>query len=66
MVMAYLLNKYRKIIKDKFEIRAIYVSGGPVEDCFDFETYKKFFNDNFDFTLERIEMNIPEGSKLLD
>jgi hypothetical protein len=66
MVMAWLLNKYRRIIKDKFEIRAFYVSGGPVEDCFDFETYKNFFDKNFDFTLERIEMNIPKGSKLLE
>jgi tRNA 2-thiocytidine biosynthesis protein TtcA len=66
MVMAWLLDRYNRIIKDKFEIRAFYVSGWPVEDCFDFETYKKFFDENFDFTLERIEMNIPEGSKLLD
>lgn len=66
MVMAWLLNRYRRIIKNKFEIRAFYVSGWPVEDCFDFETYKKFFDDNFDFTLERIEMNIPKGSKLVE
>jgi tRNA(Ile)-lysidine synthase TilS/MesJ len=26
MVMAWLLNRYRRIIKDKFEIRAFYVS----------------------------------------
>lgn len=65
MVLAHLINKYRRIIKDKFNVKAVYISKDFLwEDVINFEEKRKYFEENFDFTLEKIEINLPEWSKL--
>lgn len=65
MVLAHLINRYRRIIKDKFNVRAVYISKDFLwEDIIKFEEKKKYFDENFDFTLEKIEIKLPHDSKL--
>lgn len=65
MVLAHLINRYRRIIKDKFKVKAVYISKDFLwEDVIGFEEKRKYFKENFDFELEKVEINLPDDSKL--
>lgn len=67
MVLWYLLNQYRKIAKEKFEIRAIYIFKNFLIDCdINFLEKKKYFEEELWIPLEKVPINLPEESKLND
>lgn len=67
MVLWYLLNEYRKVVKDKFEIRWIYIFKEFLIDCdINFEEKRKYFEDVLNIPLEKVNINLPEESKLND
>ncbi|MDD3144885.1 MAG: tRNA 2-thiocytidine biosynthesis TtcA family protein [Candidatus Gracilibacteria bacterium] len=67
MVLGYLLNEYRKQAKDKFEIRGIYIFKEFLIDCdINFEEKRKYFEEVLNIPLEKVNINLPEESKLND
>ena len=67
MVLGYLLNQYRRIAKEKFDIRAIYIFKNFLIDCdIRFEEKKKYFEEDLNIPLEKVDINLPEDSKLND
>jgi len=65
MVLWYLLSKIRKELKEKFEIKWIYIAKDFLPDCnLDFDKKKKFFEEELNISLEKIHMKLPKDSKL--
>lgn len=65
MVLWYLLDKYRKIAKEKFEIKAIYIFKNFLIDCdINFLEKKKYFEEVLNISLEKVDINLPSESKL--
>lgn len=65
MVLWYLLNIYRKIIKDKFEIKAVYIFKDFLIDCdINFLEKQKFFQEELWISLEKVVLSLPKESKL--
>lgn len=65
MALWYLLNEYRKAAKDKFEIRAIYIFKEFLIDCdINFEEKRKYFEEVLNIPLEKVDIKLPEESKL--
>lgn len=67
MALWYLLNEYRKYAKEKFEIRAIYIFKEFLIDCdINFAEKKKYFEKKLGIPLEKVDIKLPEDSKLND
>lgn len=67
MALGYLLNQYRKYAKEKFEIRAVYIFKEFLIDCdIDFEEKRKYFEEVLNIPLEKVDIKLPEDSKLND
>jgi len=67
MVLWYLLNQYRRIAKDKFNIKAIYIFKEFLIDCdINFQEKKKYFEEELWIPLEKVSIKLPEDSKLKD
>lgn len=65
MLLWYLLSELRKTIKDKFEIKAVYIFKEFLIDCdINFEEKRKYFEDELNISLEKINMQLPKDSKL--
>lgn len=65
MVLWYLLNEYRKYAKEKFEIRAIYIFKSFLIDCdINFQEKQKYFEEELWIPLEKVDIKLPEESKL--
>jgi len=65
MVLWYLLNEYRKTLKDKFEIKAIYIFKDFLINCdIQFEEKKKYFEEILNIPLEKVSIKLPPESKL--
>ena len=65
MVLLYLLNEYRRHSKEKFNIRAIYIFKNFLIDCdINFLEKKKYFEEELWIPLEKVDINLPEESKL--
>lgn len=67
MLLWYLLSELRKQMKEKFEIRAVYIFKEFLIDCdIKFEEKRKYFEDELNIKLEKINIKLPEDSKLND
>lgn len=67
MLLGYILHKIRKHLKEKFEIRAVYVFKEFLINCdIQFEEKRKYFEDVLWIPLEKINLKLPEDSKLND
>lgn len=67
MALWYLLNEYRKQAKEKFEIRAVYIFKDFLIDCdINFAEKKKYFEEVLNIPLEKVNISLPEESKLND
>lgn len=67
MVLWYLLSQYRKIAKNKFDIKAIYIFKDFLIDCdINFEEKKKYFEEELWISLEKVVLSLPAESKLND
>ena len=65
MVLAYLMNEFNKIIKDKFIIKPVYISKDFLWwDVIDFEEKRKFMHEVLWLELQKVEINLPDDSKL--
>lgn len=65
MLLWYLLNEIRKQSKDKFNIRWVYIFKEFLIDCdIRFEEKRKYFEDVLNIPLEKVNINLPEDSKL--
>ncbi|MDP2090494.1 MAG: ATP-binding protein [Candidatus Gracilibacteria bacterium] len=65
MVLGYLLSQYRKIAKDKFDIRAVYIFKDFLIDCdINFEEKRKYFEEELEIPLEKVILSLPAESKL--
>jgi hypothetical protein len=60
-----LLSEIRKHIKEKFEIKAVYIFKEFLIDCdIKFEEKRKYFEDELNIPLEKIDIKLPEDSDL--
>jgi tRNA 2-thiocytidine biosynthesis protein TtcA len=67
MFLWYILNEVRKTLKNKFEIRWVYIFKEFLINCdIEFEEKRKYFEDVLNIPLEKINMNLPSDSKLND
>ena len=67
MALWYLLSEMRKYAKEKFEIRAVYIFKDFLIDCdINFEEKRKYFEEELHIPLEKIDIKLPEDSKLND
>ncbi len=67
MLLWYMLSELRKSMKNKFEIRAVYIFKEFLIDCdINFEEKRKFFEEELNITLEKVNINLPTDSKLND
>lgn len=67
MCLWYLLNEYRKQAKEKFNIKAIYIFKDFLIDCdINFEEKRKYFEEVLNIPLEKVNISLPEESKLND
>jgi len=65
MALWYLLNEYRKAAKEKFEIRWVYIFKEFLIDCdINFEEKRKYFEEELNIPLEKVNIKLPEDSKL--
>lgn len=67
MALWYLLSEYRKRAKEKFEIRWVYIFKEFLIDCdIKFEEKRKYFEEVLNIPLEKVDIKLPEDSKLND
>lgn len=67
MLLWYLLNEIRKASKEKFNIRWIYIFKEFLIDCdIRFEEKRQYFEEVLNIPLEKVNINLPEDSKLND
>ncbi len=67
MLLWYLLSELRKTMKEKFEIKAVYIFKEFLIDCdIRFEEKKKYYEEVLNIPLEKINIQLPEDSKLND
>ncbi|NDK08192.1 hypothetical protein EOM39_03000 [Candidatus Gracilibacteria bacterium] len=67
MFLGYILNEVRKTLKNKFEIRGVYIFKEFLINCdIEFEEKRKYFEEVLKIPLEKININLPEDSKLND
>jgi len=65
MVLWYLLSQYRRIIKDKFDIKAVYIFKDFLIDCdINFLEKQKYFEEELWIPLEKVVLCLPKESKL--
>lgn len=65
MALGYLLNEYRKQTKEKFDIKAVYIFKDFLIDCdINFAEKKKYFEEVLNIPLEKVNISLPEDSKL--
>ena len=65
MVLWYLLSQYRKFAKEKFNIKAIYIFKSFLIDCdIQFKEKQEYFEKELWIPLEKIDIKLPEESKL--
>lgn len=65
MLLWYLLSQLRKSMKEKFEIKAVYIFKEFLIDCdINFEEKRKYFEEKLNIPLEKINIKLPEDSKL--
>ncbi len=65
MFLWYILNEVRKTLKNKFEIRWVYIFKEFLIDCdIQFEEKRKYFEEVLNIPLEKININLPKDSKL--
>jgi len=65
MLLWYMLSELRKSMKNKFEIRAVYIFKEFLIDCdIKFEEKRKYFEEKLNIPLEKVNINLPEDSKL--
>ncbi|MFA5917061.1 MAG: ATP-binding protein [Candidatus Gracilibacteria bacterium] len=65
MFLGYILNEVRKTLKNKFEIRGVYIFKEFLIDCdIQFEEKRKYFEEVLNIPLEKININLPKDSKL--
>jgi tRNA 2-thiocytidine biosynthesis protein TtcA len=65
MLLGYLLNELRKSSKEKFNIRWVYIFKEFLIDCdIRFEEKRQYFEDVLNIPLEKVNINLPEDSKL--
>jgi hypothetical protein len=67
MLLGYLLSELRKTMKEKFNIIAVYIFKEFLIDCdIRFEEKRKYYEDILGIPLEKINISLPEDSKLND
>ncbi len=67
MLLWYMLSQLRRNMKEKFEIKAVYIYKDFLVDYdIDFEEKRKYFEEKLNLTLEKIDVKIPKNSKLND
>lgn len=67
MLLGYLLKELQKSMKEKFEIRAVYIFKKFLIDCdIKFEEKREFFEKQLNIPLEKINIKLPKDSKLND
>lgn len=65
MLLWYLLNEIRRSSKKKFNIRWVYIFKEFLIDCdIRFEEKKKYFEEVLNIPLEKVDIKLPEDSKL--
>lgn len=65
MLLWYLLSELRKTMKDKFEMRAVYIFKEFLIDCdIGFEEKRKFYEETLGIPLEKVNLKLPEDSEL--
>lgn len=65
MLLWYLMSQLRKQIKEKFEIKAVYIFKEFLIDCdIKFQEKKEYFEKELQIPLEKINIKLPEDSKL--
>ncbi len=67
MVLWYLLSQYKKYAKEKLNIKAIYIFKSFLIDCdINFKEKQKYFEEELWIPLEKVDIKLPEDSKLND
>lgn len=67
MLLWYLLSELKKSMKENFEIKAVYIFKEFLIDCdIEFEEKRKYFEEVLKIPLEKINIQLPEDSKLND
>ncbi len=67
MLLWYMMSELRKQIKEKFEIKAVYIFKEFLIDCdIKFEEKRKYFEEELGIPLEKVNIKLPEESKLND
>ena len=67
MLLWYLLSELRKTMKEKFEIKWVYIFKEFLIDCdIRFEEKRKYYEDVLGISLEKVNIQLPEDSKLND
>nr|MDD3720384.1 ATP-binding protein [Candidatus Gracilibacteria bacterium] len=67
MLLGYILNEVRKTIKNKFNLRGVYIFKEFLIDCdIQFEEKRKYYEDTLGIPLEKVNISLPEDSKLND
>lgn len=67
MFLWYILNEIRKTLKNKFTIKWVYIFKEFLINCdIEFEEKRKYFEDTLWISLEKININLPQDSKLND
>lgn len=65
MLLGYLLSEVRKELKDKFEMRAVYIFKEFLIDCdIGFEDKRKYYEKTLWIPLEKVNLKLPEDSEL--
>ncbi len=67
MLLGYLLSEYLKTAKEKFNIRWVYIFKEFLINCdIEFEEKRKYYEEELGIPLERVDIQLPEDSKLND
>jgi hypothetical protein len=65
MLLGYLLSELRKTMKEKFNIIAVYIFKEFLIDCdIRFEEKRKYYTNILNIPLKKINIKLPENSKL--
>ena len=65
MLLGYMMSKLQRSMKEKFKIRGVYIFKEFLIDCdIRFEEKRKYFEDELGIPLEKVNIQLPEESKL--
>lgn len=67
MLLGYVLKELRRTMKQKFEMRAVYMFKEFLIDCdIQFEEKRKYYEEELGIPLEKVNIKLPENSAVND